>query len=147
MGGDLAPNLGGTKKFFRGPISEKISIFRVKISDDLFFGHRLGSSDFPFLFSHFPYVYYVKCRVYDHFLTRKPPFFTLFTFTHIRQHYFSKYWEGPMHGPSPHLKFWGDRPPYVSAPASLCRPAGDQISSQADSLTHKTLINGMIYEA
>src|SRR6218665_1754501 len=78
MGGDLAPNLGGTKKFFRGPISEKISIFRVKISDDLFFGHRLGSSDFPFLFSHFPYVYYVKCRIYDHFLTRKPPFFTLF---------------------------------------------------------------------
>src|SRR6218665_2940400 len=42
-GGDLAPNLGGTKKFFRGPISGKISIFRVKISDDLFFSHRPGS--------------------------------------------------------------------------------------------------------
>src|SRR6218665_4018396 len=27
---------GGTKKIFRGPISEKISIFRVQISDDLF---------------------------------------------------------------------------------------------------------------
>src|SRR6218665_3780175 len=26
MGGDLAPNLGGTKKFFRGPISGKMSI-------------------------------------------------------------------------------------------------------------------------
>src|SRR6218665_1289010 len=60
---------------FRGPISGKMSIFRVKISYDLCFSHRLGSSDFPFLFSHFPYVYYV---VYDHFLTRKPPFFTLF---------------------------------------------------------------------
>src|SRR6218665_615042 len=36
MGGDLAPNLGGNKNFFRGPISGKISIFRVKISDDLF---------------------------------------------------------------------------------------------------------------
>src|SRR6218665_817421 len=63
MGGDLAPNLGSTKNCFRGPISGKMSIFRVKISDDLFFSHRLGSSDFPFLFSHFPYVYYVKCRI------------------------------------------------------------------------------------
>ena len=70
MGGDLAPNLGGTQKNFRGPISEKISIFRVKtsifrvkISDDLFFSHRLGFGDFPFLFPHFPYVYYVKCRI------------------------------------------------------------------------------------
>src|SRR6218665_565930 len=44
MGGDLAPNLGGTKKIFRGPISGKMSIFRVKISDDIFFSHRLGSS-------------------------------------------------------------------------------------------------------
>src|SRR6218665_2674604 len=73
MGGDLAPNLGETKKFFRGPISGKISIFRVKISDDLFFSHRLGSSDFPFLFSHFPYVYkkttiftlFILSRTYD----------------------------------------------------------------------------------
>ena len=54
---------GGTKKIFSSPISGKISIFRVKISDDLFFSHRPGSSDFPFLFSHFPYVYYVKCRI------------------------------------------------------------------------------------
>ena len=41
-GGDLAPNLGGRKKF-RGPrflndlFSGKNSIFRVKISDDLVF--------------------------------------------------------------------------------------------------------------
>src|SRR6218665_3843092 len=74
MGGHLAPNLGGTKKIFRGPISGKISIFRVKISEDLFFSHRPGSSDFSFLFPHFPYVYYVKCRIYDHFLTRKTQF-------------------------------------------------------------------------
>src|SRR6218665_3224471 len=59
----LGAKFGGTKKFFRGPISGKMSIFRVKISDDLFFSYRLGSSDFPFLFSHFPYVYYVKCRI------------------------------------------------------------------------------------
>src|SRR6218665_3326248 len=50
MGGDLAPNLGGDQKFFRSPISGKIFIFRVKISDDLFFSHRPGSSDFSFLF-------------------------------------------------------------------------------------------------
>src|SRR6218665_2217749 len=74
MGGDLAPNLGGTKKFFHGPISGKISILRLKISDDLFFSHRPGSSDFSFLFPHFPYVYYVKCRIYDHFLRRKTQF-------------------------------------------------------------------------
>src|SRR6218665_3970322 len=65
---------GGTKKIFRGPISGKISIFRVKISDGLFFSHRPGSSDFFFLFPHCPYVYYVKCRIYDHFLTRKHNF-------------------------------------------------------------------------
>src|SRR6218665_4144902 len=65
---------GGTKKIFRGPISGKISIFRVKISDDPFFSHRPGSSDFSFLFPHFLYVYYVKCRIYDYFLTRKTQF-------------------------------------------------------------------------
>src|SRR6218665_888053 len=54
---------GGTTTNFRGPISGKISIFRVKISDDLFFSHRPGSSDFSFLFPHFPYVYYVICRI------------------------------------------------------------------------------------
>src|SRR6218665_1024028 len=64
----------GTQKFVRGPISGKISIFRVKISDDLFFSHRPGSLDFSFLFPHFPYVYYVKCRIYDHLLTRKTQF-------------------------------------------------------------------------
>src|SRR6218665_115101 len=65
---------GGTQNNFRGPISGKISISRVKISDDLFFSHRPGCSDFSFLFPHFPYVYYVKCRIYDHFLTRKTQF-------------------------------------------------------------------------
>src|SRR6218665_694331 len=44
-----------------------------------FFSHRPNSSDFPFLFPHFPYVYYYMLNVvYDHFLTRKTPFFTLF---------------------------------------------------------------------
>src|SRR6218665_1711781 len=66
---------------------------------------------FPF-FSHIFRMFTMLNVVYDHFLTRKPPFFhSVHTFTHIRQHCFSKYWGGPMHGPSPHLKFWGDRPP------------------------------------
>src|SRR6218665_823848 len=72
---------GGTKKIFRGPISGKISIFRVKISDDPFFSHRPGSSDFSFLFPHFLYVYYIKCRIYDHFLTRKTQF-SLYSYFH-----------------------------------------------------------------
>src|SRR6218665_2943022 len=76
MGGDLAPNLGGTKNFFRGPISGKISIFRVTISDDLF------SSDFPFLFSHIFRMFTMLNVVYDHFLTRKTLFFTLFILSH-----------------------------------------------------------------
>src|SRR6218665_3725098 len=42
---------GGTTKIFRGPISGKISIFRVKISDDLFLVIDLVLRIFPF-FSH-----------------------------------------------------------------------------------------------
>src|SRR6218665_1623131 len=78
MGGDPAPNLGGTKNFFRGPISGKMSIFRVKISDDLFFSHQPVSSDFPFLSPHIFRMFTMLNVVYDHFLTRKSPFFTLF---------------------------------------------------------------------
>src|SRR6218665_3141052 len=71
---------GGTKKIFRGPISGKISIFRVKISDDLFFSHRPGSSDFPIFpfFSHILRMFTMLNVVYDHFLTRKTQFFTMF---------------------------------------------------------------------
>src|SRR6218665_1428336 len=76
MGGDLAPNLGGTKKFFRGPISGKISIFRVNISDDLFLVIDLVLRIFPF-FSHLFRMFTMLNVVYDHFLTRKTQFFTL----------------------------------------------------------------------
>ena len=37
--------------------------------------------------------------------------YSVHTFTHIRQHYFSKYWGGPMHGPSPTSNFGGTVPP------------------------------------
>src|SRR6218665_3381519 len=77
MGGDLAPNLGGTQTFFNGPISGKISIFRVKISDDFFLVIDLVLRIFPF-FSHSFRMFTMLNVVYDHFLTRKPPFFTLF---------------------------------------------------------------------
>src|SRR6218665_2680028 len=74
-----------------------------------FFSHRPGSSDFSHIFRMFTMLNVV----YDHFLTRKTQFFTLHAFTHIRQHYFSKYWGGPMHGRSPHLKFLGGPSPPV----------------------------------
>src|SRR6218665_2607194 len=77
MGGDLAPNLGGTNKFFRGPISGNISIFRLKISDDLFLVIDLVLRIFPF-FSHIFRMFTMFNVVYDHFVTRKTPFFTLF---------------------------------------------------------------------
>src|SRR6218665_1534830 len=100
----------GTKKFFRGPISGKISIFRVKISDDLFLVIDLVLRIFPF-FSRIFRMFTVLNVVYDHFLTRKPPFsHSVHTFTHIRQHYFSKYWgTNAWAVPPPHIL--GGRPP------------------------------------
>src|SRR6218665_1379255 len=77
MGGDVAPNLGGAKKFFRCPISGKISIFRVKISDDLFLVIDLVLRIFYFFF-HIFRMFNMLNVVYDHFLTRKTHFFTLF---------------------------------------------------------------------
>src|SRR6218665_1860648 len=77
MGGDLAPNLGGPTNFFRGTISGKMSIFRVKIFDDFFLVIDLVLRIVPF-FSHIFRMFTMLNVVYDHFLTRKPPFFTLF---------------------------------------------------------------------
>src|SRR6218665_3371166 len=82
--------------------SEKISVFTATNFDDIFFSHRPGFSDFPFLFPDFPCLY---CVIYDPFFTRKTtiseknslttPFFrSVRTFAPIRQHYFSKYWGG-----------------------------------------------------
>src|SRR6218665_2355104 len=76
MGGDLAPNLGD-QKIFGGPISGKISIFRVKISYDFFLVINLVLRIFPF-FSDIFRMFTVLNVVYDHFLTRKTQFFTLF---------------------------------------------------------------------
>src|SRR6218665_1653545 len=105
MGGDLAPNLGGTKKFVRGPISGKISIFRVKISDDLFLVIDLGLWIFPF-FSHIFRMFTMLNVVYDHFLTRKPPFFTLFILSRTSDNTTSQNIGRTNVWAVPHLKFW-----------------------------------------
>src|SRR6218665_947340 len=64
MGGDLASNLGGPKFFFADQFQEKLVIDLVL---------RI----FPF-FSHIFRMFTMLNVVYDHFLIRKPPFFTLF---------------------------------------------------------------------
>src|SRR6218665_2469757 len=110
MGGDLAPNLGWTKQFFRGPISGKMSVFRVKISDDLFLVIDLVLRIFPF-FSHISRMFTMLNVVYDHFLTRKPPFFTLFILSRTSDNTASQNIGGTNAWAVPHLKFWGDRPP------------------------------------
>src|SRR6218665_2180643 len=89
---------------------EKIFIFWPKISDDLFFSHRPGFSDFTFLSS--PENHYFKKEfLYKIF------FFTLFVLSRAFDNTTSLNIGG--HGPFPNLKFqifWGDRPP--SSPRS-----------------------------
>src|SRR6218665_2668398 len=77
MGGDLAPNLGDQKNFFAAQFQEKFLIFRVKISNDLFLVIDLVLRIFSFL-SHIFRMFTMLNVVYDHFLTRKTQFFTLF---------------------------------------------------------------------
>src|SRR6218665_985092 len=92
--------------FFPG----KISIFRAKISDDRFFSHLPGFSDFPFLFPDFPYLYYVKCRISPFPHKKNTFFYSVPTFTHLRQHYFSKYWGNQCMGRPPPQIFLGTVP-------------------------------------
>src|SRR6218665_3441193 len=107
----------GDQKIFRGPISGKISIFRVKISDDLFCSHRPGSSDFSFLYPHFPYVYYIKCRMT--ISSQEKHNFSLSSCFHAHPTtLLLKILGGPMHGRSPYLKFWGG--PFPPVPLGLC---------------------------
>src|SRR6218665_84258 len=103
-------------EIFRGPtfllnevFSGKNCIFMAKSSDDLF-SHPAGFSDFSFLFPHFPYLCYVKCRIPSFPHNKKHLFYFVHTFARIRQHYFSKYW-GTSAWADPHLKFLGDRLP------------------------------------
>jgi len=117
-GGDLAPSLGGRKTFSADPrfLNDVLLVknvhFRGKNFSWPFFRHRPDLSDFPFLFPDFPYVCYVKCHIWP-FPHRKNTFFySVHTFTRIRQHYFSKYWGDQCMGrPPPQIFFGGGRPP------------------------------------
>src|SRR6218665_958500 len=77
---------------------EKFIFSGHKISDDLFFSHRPGSSSFPFLFPHIFRMFTMLNVVYDHFLTRKTPFFTLFILSRTSDNTASQ-------------NFWGYCPP------------------------------------
>ena len=80
---------GGPKKFSR-PNFRKNFHFQGKNFWWPFFSNRPGSSDFFFLFPHFPNVYYVKCRIWPFPHKKNTIFHSVHAFTHIRQHYFSK---------------------------------------------------------
>src|SRR6218665_54987 len=101
---------GGDQKNFRGPISGKISIFRVKFLMTFFLVIDLVLRIFPF-FSYIFRMFTILNVVYMTISSQeKHNFHSVHAFTDIRQHYFSKYWGGPMHGWSPHLNFWGGGP-------------------------------------
>src|SRR6218665_2955746 len=87
-----------------------MSIFRVKISDDLFLVIDLVLRIFHF-FSHIFRMFTMLNVVYDHFLTRKPPFFTLFILLRTYDNTISQNIGGTNAWPSPTSNFGGDRPP------------------------------------
>ena len=110
--GDLAPNLGGTENFVRGP----------RFLNDVFIGknfhHCQGKNfwwhflviDLVFLFPDFPYLYYVKCRIWPFPHKKSTFFYSVHTFTRIRQHYFSKYWGDQCMGRPPPPQIWRGGP-------------------------------------
>src|SRR6218665_2039621 len=82
-----------------------------------FFSHRPGSSDFSFFF-HIFRMFTVFNVVYDHFLTRKTQFFTLFMLSRTSDNTTSQNIGGPMHGRSPPPQILGGPSPQ-SPPRSL----------------------------
>src|SRR6218665_31163 len=120
IGGDLVPtlpSLGGREKLRRPRtfFKKKNSILTAKISDDHFLVIVHDFRIFPI------FHIFAACNVvYDPFFTRKTPisknnsfttpfFNSVRAFARIRQTlaYTSQNIGGRMHGPSPHLKFWG----------------------------------------
>src|SRR6218665_3250851 len=75
--------------------------------------HRPGFSDFPFLFPDFSYLLNI---VYDPFLTRKTPFFTLFILSRASDHTTSQNIEETNAWAVPPPQIWGDRPPSPPSP-------------------------------
>src|SRR6218665_2227865 len=78
-----------------------------------FFSNRPSFSDFP-LFT------VIKCPIKKPLFQKKnsliKPFFTLLILSHTSNNTTSLNIWGPIHGPSPHLKFWGTFPPCRSPP-------------------------------
>src|SRR6218665_839587 len=93
--------------------SEKIFIFAAKISEDLFLVIDQVFRILP-LFSLIFRIFTLLDIVHKPFLARKTPFShfgsTKFLVSHP-QNTTSQNIGGRVHGPSPHLKLWGDRPP------------------------------------
>src|SRR6218665_3430723 len=86
-----------------------------------FFSHRPGSSDFSF-FSHIFRMFIMLNVIYDHFLTRKTQFFTLFMLSRTSDNTTSQNIGGDqcMGGP-PTSNFGGDRPPSPPLGLRPCR--------------------------
>ena len=95
--------------------SEKISIFTVKISDDLFKVIDQVSEIFPF-FSQIFRIFTMLNVVYDPFLTRKTPFL-LCSYFHASDNTTSQTIGGTDAWAVPHLKLWGE--PSFQSPLGL----------------------------
>ena len=119
---------GGTDKSFTDQDSEwrffrrNISIFKAEISDDLFLVIDQVFRIFPFssqifrIFTmlHVLYGPLLKKRLFQ---KRIPLWHHFLLCSYFRAHpttLLLKILGGRMHGPSPHLKFWGERPPSPS---------------------------------
>jgi len=113
---------GGTEKFFADQddvFPGKMSIFAA----DLFFSHRPSFSNFVSLFrfsgSLLCYMSYMTLSSqentffysFHNFAHKKNTFFHSFHNSRTSDNTTSQNIGGRMHGPSPHLKLWGDRPP------------------------------------
>src|SRR6218665_37667 len=97
--------------------AKKISIFSPKISDDLFLV-------IDQVFQILRFLYCIKCRIRPflhkkshyfrkEFLDNTYFFYSVRTFTRIRQQYFSNYWGGTDTWAVPHLNFLGGLSPPV----------------------------------
>src|SRR6218665_325809 len=71
----------------------------------------------PQMVAHWLVIYHTKWYIYPFPHKKTTIFHSVHTFTHIRQHYFSKYWGDQCMCRPPTSNFGGDRPPKVSAPA------------------------------
>src|SRR6218665_3014326 len=83
----------------------------------LFFSHRPGFSNFPFLFPHFPYVYCFKCRIRPSPHKKNNFFYSVHTFTRIQQHYISKYLGDQCMGRPPPQTLGGPSPSPPRSPS------------------------------